>query len=310
MTDGKPRDHYARRKPALGALVALSVIFAPAVVLQAATAKIMSYNVLANWDDARGDRLVAVIEEQDPDVLGLQEVVGSNIPYLLDGLDARYEVFFADKPDPVFVRRNGSLRVIEQGSTEIYRCLIDRHVNWVRLEDTASGAELIYYNTHLCFILQNTLEGISNEEANQTQAGQIIDVMAPHARDGIVQVIGGDLNTFSSSNTTRFFLDAVPLPYNGKENPLALEDSWAAAPGNIGRKPSTRDGGGGLGGMGQGMGMGPGGGMAARIEMPDEPGIDWLFVSEFANVLAAEVVRNELTMGASDHLPVTATIEF
>ena len=138
------------------------------------------------------------------------------------------------------------------------------------------------------------------------QAGQIIDVMAPHASDGLVQVIGGDLNTFSSSNTTQFFIDAVPLPFNGKENPLSLKDSWPAAPGNSGRKPSTRSGGSGLGGMGQGMGMG----MGARFQIPDEPGIDWLFVSEFATVLAAEVVANELTSTASDHLPVTATIEF
>jgi endonuclease/exonuclease/phosphatase family metal-dependent hydrolase len=288
-------------------LVSLSVFLVPSMHLQAATAKIMSYNVLANWDDARGDRITAVVRDQNPDVLGLQEVVGNNVPYLLSGLDADYEVYFPDKPDPVFVRRNGSLRVVEQGSTEIYRCLIDRHVNWVRLEDEASGREFIYYNTHLCFILQNTLDGITNEEANQTQAGQIIDVMAPHARDGLIQVIGGDLNTFSSSNTTRFFVDAVPLPVNGKRNPLALKDTWPAAPGNTGRKPSTR--GGGLGGMGQ-AGMGPGGGMATRFEMPDEPGIDWLFVSEFASVLAAEVVDNELTSGASDHLPVTATIEF
>jgi len=131
--------------------------------------------------------------------------------------------------------------------------------------------------------------------------------MSPHARDDLVQVIGGDLNTFSSSNTTRFFVDAVPLPYNGKANPLALKDTWSAAPGNTGRKPSTRSGGN-FGGMGQGMGQG--GAMAARFEMPDEPGIDWLFVSEFASVLAAEVVRNDLTTTASDHLPVTATIEF
>jgi endonuclease/exonuclease/phosphatase family metal-dependent hydrolase len=291
----------------LGGSVAFFLLTAPSAHLLAASARIMSYNVLANWDDARGDRLVAVVGSQSPDVLGLQEVVGNNVDYLLEGLAEDYEAFFADKPDPMFVRRGSSLRVVDQGSTEIYRCAIDRHVNWLRIEDIDSGAEFLYYNTHLCFILQNTLDGITNEEANQVQAGQIIDVMVPHARDGLVQVIGGDLNTFSSSNTTRFFVDSIPLPYDGKENPLALKDTWPAAPGNSGRKPSTR-GGGNFGGMGQGAGMGMG--MATRFQMPDEPGIDWIFVSEFATVLGAQVVRDDLTTNASDHLPVTATIEF
>ena len=47
--------------------------------------------------------------------------------------------------------------------------------------------------------------------------------------------------------------------------------------------------------------------------MPDEPGIDWLFVSDSANVVAAEVIIDELTSGAngaSDHCPISATIKF
>lgn len=288
-------------------IVTAALQAAPVQYASAASAKVMSYNVLANWDDTRGDLLIDVVEDQSPDVLGLQEVVGDNVEYLLDGLVEDYEVFFEDKPDPMLIRRDNGLRVIEQGSTELYRCLIDRHVNWLRIEDTESGAEFIYYNTHLCFILQNTLDGITNEEANQLQASQIIDVMVPHSRDGLVQVIGGDLNTFTSSNTTRFFVDSIPLPYDGKENPLNLKDTWSAAPGNTGRKPSTRSGGN-FGGMGAGQGMGMA--MGARFQMPDEPGIDWLFISEFATVSSADVVRNELTGIASDHLPVTATIEF
>ena len=118
-------------------MVSLGLV--PTVSLQAATARIMSYNVLANWDNARGDRLVSVIRDQNPDVLGLQEVVGDNVAYLLDRLETDYAAYFADKPDPVFVRRDSGLRVVEQGSTEIYRCLIDRHVNWVRLEDVHSA---------------------------------------------------------------------------------------------------------------------------------------------------------------------------
>lgn len=275
----------------------------------AGTVKIMSYNVLANWDRVRGDRIVAVVKDQAPDVLGFQEVVGGNTEYLLSELDGDFEAYFAATADPVFVRRDADLRMIENGTAELIKCLIDRQVNWVRLEDRISGEQFIYYNTHLCFILENILEEYTNEEANQIQASQIIDVMASHAEDGLVQVLGGDLNVFSSSNTTKFFLEGQPLPVNGKKNPLALKETWASAPGNAGERPITvvRDGN--IDGQ-QGQGRRRRGGMGRRIEMPNEPGIDWLFVSESANVIAAEVIQNELTIGTSDHLPISATIAF
>ena len=275
----------------------------------AGTVKIMSYNVLANWDRVRGDRIVAVVKDQAPDVLGFQEVVGGNTEYLLSELDGGFEAYFAATADPVFVRRDADLRMIENGTAELIKCLIDRQVNWVRLEDRISGEQFIYYNTHLCFILENILEEYTNEEANQIQASQIIDVMASHAEDGLVQVLGGDLNVFSSSNTTKFFLEGQPLPVNGKKNPLALKETWASAPGNAGERPITvvRDGN--IDGQ-QGQGRRRRGGMGRRIEMPNEPGIDWLFVSESANVIAAEVIQNELTIGTSDHLPISATIAF
>lgn len=291
-------------------------------IAHADSVKIMSYNVLANWDEARGDRIAAVIADQEPDVVGLQEVVGQNVDYLLGALGDDFSVHFGTTADPIFISKDSGLRLVELGSTELVRCAIDRQVNWVRLEEPGSGKQFIYYNTHLCFILQNTLDDYTNEEANQLQASRIMDVMVDHAADDLVQIIGGDLNIFASSNTTRFFLEGRPLPVNGRENPLALKDSWAAAPGNAGERPRTLAGGGrgdaqrqgqppgGRGGQG---GQGRGRGRGARLPMPDEPGVDWLFVSESANVIAAEVIRNNLTSGAnaaSDHLPISTTIQF
>lgn len=272
----------------------------------AADVKVMSYNVLANWDRERADRIVAVVDDQAPDVLGLQEVAGSNTDYLYARLSDDYEILFADTLDPVLIDKDSSLQIVDQGTKELFRCTVDRQVNWVRLEASDSGEEFIFYNTHLCFMLQNNLEGVTNEEANQIQAGEIIDLMTEQAESGLVQIVVGDMNTFASSNTTRFFIEQRPLPYNGKENPLRLMDSWPAAPGNTGEKPSTRAG----RVPGQTTsGPGPAGmGMAPRFEMPDEPGIDWIFVSEDADVTAAQVIRDKLTIGTSDHLPVTATI--
>lgn len=298
----------AQQRPSSKIASALILIIGAAGAAHAGTVKIMSYNVLANWDEARGDRIVSLVEDQAPDVLGLQEVVGDNVDYLLDILGEAFSVHFAETADPILIRNGDHLRLLGQGRTELVKCLIDRQVNWVRLEDVDSGEQFIYYNTHLCFMGQNTLEGYTNEEANQLQASRIMDVMEAHAEDGLVQIVGGDLNTFTSSNTTRFFLERRPLPYNGRENPLSLKETWAAAPGNTGARPSTR--GGGAGGGGMGGGMAPGGGMAERLPLPDEPGIDWLFISESADVIAAEVIRYELTQGTSDHLPISAIIAF
>lgn len=297
-----------QNRSSIQAAKSLLLLFGAVGTVHAGTVKIMSYNVLANWDEERGDRIVTLVQNQAPEVLGLQEVVGDNVDYLLDRLGETFSVHFAETADPIFIRDGGGLRLLEQGRTELVKCLIDRQVNWVRLEDVESGEQFIYYNTHLCFMGQNTLEGYTNEEANQLQASQIMDVMEAHAEAGLVQIVGGDLNTFTSSNTTRFFLEQRPLPYNGRENPLSLKETWAAAPGNSGERPSTR--GGGAGGGGMGGGMAPGGGMAVRLPLPDEPGIDWLFISESADVVAAEVLRYELTQGTSDHLPITATIAF
>ena len=305
-----------RRVPFTVVLLALAGL--PGVA-HADSVKIVSYNVLANWDEARGDRIAAVIADQEPDVVGLQEVVGQHVDYLLATLGEEFSVHFGTTPDPILISKDSGLRLVEQGSTELVRCAIDRQVNWVRLEEPDSGKQFIYYNTHLCFILQNTLEGYTNEEANQLQAGRIVDVMVDHAEDGLVQIIGGDLNIFASSNTTRFFLEGRPLPVNGRENPLALKDSWAATPGNTGEKPRTLVGGRRGGAQRQGQppgdrgGLGRGRGRGVRLPMPDAPGIDWLFVSESANVIAAEVIRNDLTSGAngaSDHFPISTTIQF
>ncbi len=327
MTPGIAYSFTSRRRDIV--VLLLLAFFGVVGVAQAGTVKIMSYNVLANWDEARGDRLAAVVTDQAPDVLGLQEVVGDNIEYLYTTLGEDFTVHFGATADPILVSKHRGLRLVEQGTTELVKCLIDRQVNWVRLEEPESGDQFIYYNTHLCFILQNTLEDYTNEEANQLQASRIMDVMVDHAEDGLVQIIGGDLNIFSSSNTTRFFVEGRPLPVNGRENPLALVDSWAAAPGNSGERPRTLGGGGRSGAQGRGEGGGGGrgepgqtasgmttgmaGGMAARQPFPDEPGIDWLFVSESADVVAAEVISNDLTFGAggaSDHLPISVTLEF
>lgn len=270
--------------------------------------KFMSYNILANPDEPRVERLANAINSESPDVLGLQELVGENSSQLLERLGDDYTVLFGDTLDPVLVKRSNVLRIVDQGTQELFRCQVDRQVNWVRLADADSGDAFIFYNTHLCFILLDNLEGLTNEEANQVQAGEIIDLMAAHAEDELVQIIAGDLNTFASSNTTRFFIEGRPLPYTGKENPLSLKDTWPAAPGNSGEKPSTRAGR--IPGQGSAGGAPGAAGMGARFQMLDEPGIDWIFVSQQAEVTAAEVIRNELSTGTSDHLPITATVRF
>jgi len=90
--------------------LATSFLFAcePSQNVQATPVKILSYNVLNGFDEARGDRIVGLIDDQNPEVLGLQEVIGENTEYLFNKISVRYDGYFLDTADPLFVRKDAS----------------------------------------------------------------------------------------------------------------------------------------------------------------------------------------------------------
>ena len=211
---------------------------------QAGEVKIMSYNVQSpGWTQERRKQIVQVINNENIEVLGLHEVTPRNGRELQEDLAGKYYVFSGDTFSPILIRKDAHLKQLDYGKVSIMKDEMPRQVNWIKLQDEDSGKVFIYYNTHLTVTIINTVKGVyTNEQVNQIQAGEIIDLMVSQAKEGVVQILSGDLNAGASSNTIKFLIDQQQLPINGKKNPLSLSDTWKMA-GNTGEKPSSTTGG-------------------------------------------------------------------
>ena len=277
------------------------------------TIKFLTYNVHQDdWSQARARRIAAIIDDQMPDIVTLQEVgieeaagVDGRTTSVRSDLEAQlsddYQFYFPESLDPIVVRRDATLRMVEQGSVELYECRFPRVVNWLRLEETESGKALVIYNTHLCPWVMPFPEGeLSAEERNQLEASELVSLMASHREPGLLQILAGDLNAVPESNTIRYLLHGEALPVNGNVSPLPLVDTWVSAPGNTGVKPVTTDP--------DLDALMPRGDITYREAGITPFTLDWLLAVEQAEIEAAEVLDSEMTDGASDHLPVTATL--
>lgn len=212
----------------------------PIRIALAGHVKIMSYNVQSpGWTQERRKQVAQVINNENPEVLGLHEVTPRNGRDLQEDLAGKYYVFSGDTFSPILIRKDAPLKQLDYGKKSIMKDNMPRQVNWIKLQDEDSGKVFIYYNTHLIVTIINTLKGeYTNEQVNQIQGGEIVDLMVSHAKEGIIQILSGDMNVGASSNTIKFLLEQQPLPINGKKNPLSLSDSWKMA-GNTGEKPSS-----------------------------------------------------------------------
>ncbi len=277
------------------------------------TIKFLTYNVgQDNWTLTRAQRIAAIIDGQMPDIVTLQEVGIEEI----DSADGRttsvrsdleaqlsddYQFYFPESLDQIIVRRESTLRMVAEGSLELFECRFPRTANWLRFEEARTGKALVIYNTHLCPWVMPYPEGeLSAEERNQLEANEIVEFMASQGEPGLLQFLAGDLNARPESNTIQYLLHGVALPVNDKVSPLPLMDTWASAPGNVGAKPVTTDP--------DLDALMPRGDITYREAGIVPFTLDWVIAVEQAEIEAAEVLDNEMTDGASDHLPVTATV--
>ena len=277
------------------------------------TIKFLTYNVHQdNWSQARAQRIAAIIDAQMPDIVAFQEVgieetegTDGRISSVRSDLEAQlsddFQFYFPESLDPIIVRRESTLRMVAKGSVELFACRFPRVVNWLKFEETRTGKALVIYNTHLCPWVMPYPEGeLSAEERNQLEANELVELMAAQREPGLLQFLAGDLNAVPESNTIQYLLHGVPLPVNDNVSPLPLVDTWAAAPGNVGAKPVTTDP--------DLDALMPRGDMTYREAGIVPFTLDWIIAVEQAEIEAAEVLDNEMTDGASDHFPVTATV--
>ena len=254
----------------------------------------MTYNVQApGWNQTRRAQGVGTIDAERPDVLGLHEArANGNGAELMTDLEDDYEPHFTNTGDPIYLRRDRSFAVVEEGVEALPICPGiggAAVLTWVKIE-TPEGKRFTFYNTHFC-VSQLPGGGQVSPEGNRMQAIATAEFMNVNTEPGTVHLLAGDLNAGQTSPTMLYLLEGQPLELNGVQfgNPVELDDTWELAPGNAGQTHP---------------GTGAGGGFTV---------LDWILADPFVNVVDAEVLQFDIPPGEeanySDHLPVTATLQ-
>ena len=255
----------------------------------------MTYNVQSpGWNQNRRAQVVLTIMDHQPDVLGLHEASSTrNGADLMADLMEAFEPHLTETSDPIYLRRERGLRVLDEGveALPVCRDLLGGAalLTWMKLE-TVEGTRFDFYNTHLC--VSQTPSGQGDPEGNQRQAVAVADFISVNSERETIHLLAGDLNAVEDSSTILYLLRGEPLTVDGVVfgNPVDLEDTWDLAPENAGlEKPGT----------------GASGGEAV---------LDWIMMNPLVDVISADVIRFDIAPGEesffSDHLPVTATLGF
>ena len=240
--------------------------------------KLMSFNIEElGWSGVRADSVSEVILAEDADIIGLQEALTTHKNDLQTRLQKNYDFynFQADNSHPILIKK-GMFNVIASGSEDApVECVIERYINYVVLQQIATGHLFVVHNSQFCPLLATFPEGeLDAQERNQNHAAVLAQTMENNFAQYDVPVLAiGDLNTSIDSNSMQFLIAGAALS-NGTTTSLALDDSFSLANPAVTRTAAT----------------------------------DWIITSSGITVLKAAVVNNALTAEASDHMPLTATI--
>jgi endonuclease/exonuclease/phosphatase family metal-dependent hydrolase len=270
---------------------------------EAADLKVMSFNIRFaqsghseerpenNWDDAklpRRERVVRVIRDYRPDVLGVQEARHPQIVDLQNALpDYKFYgvgrddgkqggeytgIYFLN--DKFVLLGDDSFWLSDSPETPGSKfrnapLALTRMASWVRLRDRESGAVFLVLNTHWDHI---------SDTARLQSASVILERIAKHG-GGCPAIVMGDLNASERSPELKALL----------QGERALVDSYRA----LFPTPSADEG--------------SFGGWEGRR---DGDRIDFILHTKQFKPVEAEVVRTNYDgLWPSDHYPVTATLQ-
>jgi len=257
---------------------------------------VMSLNIrYDNPDDAPNawpDRkafMLSYLQDEAPDILGLQEVLWHQYHYLDSALSG-YESIGVGRSDgaregemtPVFFRRN-RFTVLNSSTFWLsetpdmpgsrgWGAVLPRIVTWVELEDSSSGQRFFFFNTHYSHM---------SDSARLMSSGILLNEVRDIAGD-MPFVITGDFNMLPDSHAYD------RLTEGGSEGAL-ITDSYTISGSAPSGSPYTFNG------------------------FSDEEGkgrIDYIFVSRGAGVVTHETPspkQGELFI--SDHWPVKASVK-
>lgn len=242
------------------------------------------------WVDRR-ERLLATIQAYDPDILGVQEAILSQVKYLRDNMPEH--VFFGAGRDngklagemcAIYYKRDRFLRIggghfwlseepDEPGSYG-WDAAFPRMVSWLRLRDKTDDSTLLVANTHWDH---------RGDKARLNSARIILERLPELLKEGDAMIILGDFNCDEDSE-----------PYNalmtGEQGAtLGLTDTYRAAYPDRTDQEAT---------------------FHAFRGKTEGSRIDWILHGPDLQTLAAGIdTTHEGLKYPSDHFPVTATLQ-
>ena len=173
--------------------------------------RVASYNVLcancskgkASWADRR-DGVVATIESQDPDVLGVQEasqgrIAGGGPQYmdLLNRLGDPYRITDANRGASLAVRiiyNSDRVELLEKGSAFLPKGKSRRAATWGIFRQKATGERFFFLSTHL-EPANDSGGSRKNYNTRRRQANAIVDIIERNNPEKLPVIAVGDFNS-------------------------------------------------------------------------------------------------------------------
>jgi endonuclease/exonuclease/phosphatase family metal-dependent hydrolase len=241
------------------------------------------------WDKRR-EWVAKFIERQEPDVLGMQEVLKRQADYLAAEL-TEFDWYGVGRDDgkirgeysPIFYKKD-RFTLLDQGTfwlseqpeepgSRSWDAAITRICSWVKLKDRKSQREFFVFNTHFDH---------RGEEARQ-QSATLIRKMITKLAPNIPWVLLGDFNATPDG-------EVYQRLSRDQEDVVGVLDAYVA--------PQVKP-------------LGPDSTWNGFKEVQAGRRIDYVFVNPAARVLRVEIVVEQRDgRFPSDHLPVVATVQW
>jgi exonuclease III len=241
----------------------------------------MSFNISGITFAQNKDSITALILRNDVNLIGVQELNGSNKTELISLLGNNFSLIetfptaTTQNSHPI-IYNNQSFLLIDSGYFETQLCRARRFINWALVEKKNTKKLYYFYNNHLCR---------GDEELKKQHLIDLTNLMNLHYNETeYYAIVVGDFNSNESSANIQYLLgnQSLTLAQNNYNNPIPLVDTWSLANPGI-TKPSQRN-----------------------------TSIDWIFSTSNIEVIDARVDLSGVnTQGEypSDHSPVVCELK-
>lgn len=179
--------------------------------------KILTYNVgfAASPSDATISNLITLMQNENADIIGFQELGSAHRTEVEQGLENTYDLYYGNvtqNSNPIAIKK-GIFTSVEQGSIQVIvdNCSANYIISYVKLK-TSVDIEFAVLNDHFCR---------ANPEHHATQFIAAVKDLFPE----LPMIFTGDLNSREDSDTMNYLLHQGDL--DGQTSAVVFYDTWA-----------------------------------------------------------------------------------